>query len=197
MSHYFTDNQNLPHNRKEFSFRFLSVTYSFVTDSGIFSKDGVDQGTEILLQCAANQPLAGSVLDLGCGLGVISVICKTMFPQIEMIGIDVNTRAVDYARLNCARNHVDCSIMKSEESRIGVSELDWVIANPPIRVGKAILYTLFEEVFNALNKGGHFMFVIRKSHGAQSAKIKCESLFGNCSIIERSKGYYILLCEKH
>ena len=49
MNHYFTDNRHLAENRKEISFRFWCITYSFISDNGVFSKDNIDFGTKVFL----------------------------------------------------------------------------------------------------------------------------------------------------
>ncbi len=196
MSHYFTDNQNLPHNRKDISFRFLNVDYRFVSDDGVFSKNHIDQGTEILLKVVSQQELQGSILDLGCGIGVIAICVKTLFPKTEVMGIDVNSRALECAVKNAGQNRVQVRFEKRDGTRLDNTCMDWVVANPPVRVGKAILYQLFDQVYETLKPGGQFIFVMRKSHGALSAQKKCVELFGNCAILEKSKGFYILYSAK-
>ena len=67
MSHYFTDNNNLKSNRKDISFRFSGIDFTFTTDIGVFSKTEVDFGTWVLLDTLKDMDLNGKVLDLGCG----------------------------------------------------------------------------------------------------------------------------------
>lgn len=49
-THYFTDNRHLRENRKELSFRFWCFNLRFTSDNGVFSKDGIDFGTRVLLK---------------------------------------------------------------------------------------------------------------------------------------------------
>lgn len=196
MSHYFTDNKNMPHNRKDYSFRFLSYNFSVVSDDGVFSKTSLDEGTEVLLKEAVKQPITGRVLDLGCGLGIVTMVLKKQFPIIEVTGVDVNSRAIELSILNLKKNQIEGRILLSDGFEEVDESFDWVVSNPPVRVGKEKLYQLFEGVHAHLASHGKFIFVMRKSHGAQSAKKKCEALFGNCEILERSKGYYVLISVK-
>ena len=58
------------------------------------------------------------------------------------------------------------------------------------------IYKIFEEAYDHLVDGGNLWIVIRKNHGAQSAKKFIEGIFGNCEIIRKDKGYYILKSQK-
>ena len=44
--------------------------------------------------------------------------------------------------------------------------------------------------------GGDLTIVIQKKQGAPSAKAKMEEVFGNCEVVKKDKGYYILRSEK-
>ncbi|CAM2866750.1 class I SAM-dependent methyltransferase [Erysipelothrix tonsillarum] len=193
MSHYFTDNSNLKKNRRDIPFRFLDINFSVISDDGVFSKDGLDRGTESLLKVCVNQPLKGKVADLGCGIGVVGVILSHFFSNIEMTGVDVNPRSVELANINYEKYNVN-GINKIQDGLDGM--YDYVISNPPIRVGKEKMYSLFDNAYDVLNEGGMFIFVIRKSHGAKSAQAKCVELFGNCELLKKEKGYYIYCASK-
>ena len=70
-----------------------------------------------------------------------------------------------------------------------------IVTNPPIRAGKEIVHRMFEEGYEHLEDNGRLWVVIRKQQGASSAK-KIEEVFGNCEILQKSKGYYILFARK-
>ena len=59
-----------------------------------------------------------------------------------------------------------------------------------------MIYKIFEEAYDHLDKNGALWVVIRKSHGALSACRFIEGIFGNCTILNKEKGYYILKSEK-
>jgi 16S rRNA (guanine1207-N2)-methyltransferase len=71
-----------------------------------------------------------------------------------------------------------------------------IITNPPIRAGKDIVFKIYEGSYERLAKNGELWVVIQKKQGAPSSKEKLTSLFGNCEIITRDKGYYILKSVK-
>ncbi len=197
MSHYYSENQDVPHSRKEVTFRLLGVSITLITDSGIFSKDHLDPGSELLLENIVKKPNIETFCDIGCGYGAIGITVKKIFPQCEVTMSDINQRAVETAKENCIRNNVQCEVIHSDGFEKISKKFDMIAINPPIRAGKATVYRLFEETVSHLNIDGTLLVVIRKQHGAQSAKAKLAELFGNCEMIDRSKGYWILQSNKH
>ena len=47
-----------------------------------------------------------------------------------------------------------------------------------------------------LVEGGDLWVVIQKKQGAPSAMEKLEQLFGNVEVVEKKKGYFILMSKK-
>ena len=196
MSHYFTDNRQLPQNRKEISFRFSGFMLKFVTDNGVFSKNRVDLGTEVFLKTLSTQMLGDRVLDLGCGYGVIGITVKKMSPHSQVLMADVNPRAVELAVLNAQKNGVEAEARVSDCFANIAETLSDILINPPIRAGKQVIFAMFEQALAHLEQGGHLMIVIRKQQGPESAWRKLRELFGNCEILEKEKGYWILKTTK-
>ncbi len=196
MSHYFTDNRQLPQNRKEISFRFSGFIIPLITDNGVFCKSEVDFGSYVLLKTIKEEPLGDHILDLGCGYGVIGITVKKMFPDAEMLMVDVNPRAVELAVLNAQKNGVEAEVRVSDVFGNVTETLSDILTNPPIRAGKKVIYAMFEQAYEHLCLQGHLYVVIRKQQGALSAKAKIEEIFGNCEVIKKEKGYYILKSTK-
>ena len=192
MSHYFTDNTGMPENRQIHEVSFDGSVYPFMTDNGVFAKTGPDQGSMILLEAVRNEKIHGDVLDLGCGYGLIGILVRKMFPDTRMLGTDINPRAVELARINAAACG-EAIEYRVSDGFAGISEmLDAILVNPPIRAGKQVIYTLFEDAYTHLKDGGTLYTVIRRKQGAESAVKKLNDIFGNCEILERRKGYWIL-----
>lgn len=183
-----------PQNRKEVSFRFLSASYTFTSDSGVFSKDGLDTGTRILLETLVKQNLAGKCLDYGCGIGTIGILLKVHMDHLDISGFDINQRAVDLAKLNARKNHVEVDFYHDDKIRQG--QYDVIILNPPIRSGKKNIYRMFKESYNHLVDGGQFWIVIRKSHGALSAIKELQNYFKNVEVVNKDKGFFIVVSSK-
>ena len=196
MSHYYTDNRSLPHDRKEFSFRFSGLTFLFQTDSGVFSKEHVDTGTAILLKALSEEPISGRVLDMGCGYGVIGIVMKKLYEETEVVMADVNPRAVECSVSNAQRNGADCKILVSDGFKQLEGSYNIIITNPPIRAGKAVIYAWFEDSVQALRPEGRLYLVMRKQHGALSAVKKLKELFREVEMIDRDKGFFVIRAIK-
>ena len=197
MSHYFINDKNLAENRRDISFRFLARSFSFVSDDGVFSKDELDQGTRILLETILQDTLQEKVLDLGCGYGPVGVLLKTFQPHIQVTMLDVNERAVELSKVNVKRHGMDHRVLRSDVYSAVEGELfNEIITNPPIRAGKVVIYKMFREAYTHLHDGGRLWVVIRKNHGAKSAVNEIASVFGNCEVIHKEKGFYVLKAQK-
>ncbi len=197
MSHYFINDKNLAENRKEISFRFLARSFTFISDDGVFSKDELDGGTRILLETILENTLQTKVLDMGCGYGPVGVLLKIFQPHIEVTMLDVNERAVNLSKLNVQRHNMDHRVLCSDVYSAVENEMfDEIITNPPIRAGKVVIYKIFREAYMHLNEGGRLWVVIRKNHGAKSAINEIQSIFGNCEVLHKEKGFYVLMAQK-
>lgn len=79
MSHYFTTPTG-PENRRTIRARFWETEWEFETADGVFSADGLDLGTAVLLRESTPRTGSRRLLDLGCGYGVLAVALATASP---------------------------------------------------------------------------------------------------------------------
>jgi 16S rRNA (guanine1207-N2)-methyltransferase len=176
--------------------RVRGVELRLITDSGVFSKRGIDFGTRLLME-TVDLPDRGTMVDLGCGYGVVAATLGVVYPETEWILLDVNERAVELARQNTTALGARRRVLQSD-GFAAVSDLkaDAILLNPPIRAGKAVVYQLFQEARDHLLPGGKFWIVIHKKHGAPSAKEKLEELFGRVTLADRDSGYHVFCAER-
>jgi len=188
MSHYFTDNSNTKSNITDVKVYINNQEFIFFTDNGVFSKKGLDFGTRTLLETIPL--LSGRVLDFGCGYGPIGIyIKKNNECTVDMI--DINERSLDLAKKNALKNKVDVNIFKSDIYSNIKEKYDFIITNPPIRVGKNILYEILMTAKSHLVKNGELWLVVNKDQGAKSL-VKDLSQVYNVDIIAKNKGFYII-----
>ena len=64
--YYYTNNPPSEHEERHFTSAFMGRTLAFETDAGVFSKQHIDPGSEIL--CKSLPELHGRVLDMGLGV---------------------------------------------------------------------------------------------------------------------------------
>ena len=191
--HYYTSTPTSAHEVRSFRAVFAGRVLAFDTDAGVFSKQHVDPGSELL--CGAlPEELSGDVLDMGCGWGAMTVMTLAAHPDLEMTMADVNERALSLAVRNVAANGMRAEALLSDGFECVEGLFDAVITNPPIRAGKAIIYKMFEDAKAHLREGGALYLVIRKQQGAPSALKFLKELYGIAEVIERDGGYWVIRC---
>ena len=188
--HYYTENPNSAHDEWQVDVRALGNDLRFTTDAGVFSRDGLDRGTEVLLN-ALPEP-HGRVLDLGCGWGAVGVALGKKYPGLEIVMTDINARAVDLARRNLAQNGVRATVVQGDGFEAVTGSFDLIITNPPIRAGKAVIYGLFDRARDFLAPGGSLYVVIRKQQGAPSALKHLKEVYGDAEIVDREAGFWVI-----
>ncbi len=197
MSHYYTElNDTLKSNPKEIAFRVNGTPLKFVTDHGVFAKDGFDRGTEVLLKYLEVPSTTVQVLDLGCGYGVVGVYIKTVHKELQVDMVDINQRAVQLSKQNVTLNNVDANVFKSDGFSEVTKKYDLIISNPPIRAGKKLVYQFFSDAHSHLTETGYLAVVINKKHGADSAIKYLNTIYSSVENVGRKKGFQVLMCKK-
>ena len=193
--HYYSENPGIAHDEREVIYQALGQRFACVTDAGVFSRDGLDMGTRILLE--ALPELHGRILDLGCGWGPVGAALGKKYPEAQLVLTDVNSRATELAARNLAANGVtNAQVVQGDGFAAVEGKFDAIVLNPPIRAGKAVIYAMFAEAAAHLHAGGALYIVIRKQQGAESAQKYLETLYGDVKRIAREKGYWVLRCAE-
>lgn len=189
--HYYSQSPSSKHAERPVEITALGETLICLTDAGVFSRDGLDSGTRILLE--ALPPLSGRILDLGCGWGALGGLLAKKYPLAEFILTDINERAAGLAGRNAQKN-----ALKNVRVRTGngfeaiQGPFDWILTNPPIRAGKTVIYDMFREAANYLAPGGRLVIVIRKQQGAKSAENFLSEIYPHVEVLDKSGGYWVL-----
>lgn len=191
MGHYFTNDKNLKSEERETHIRIRNQEYIFYTDYGVFAKSGLDLGTHILLDTIPIHELHGHVLDLGCGYGPIGISIKRENSDVFVDMVDINERSLRLASKNAKTNGTDVTIFESNGYTNITKQYDYIISNPPIRVGKKILYELLFGAKKHLKKGGELWIVIHKDQGAKSTAKALEEYY-QVEIINKTRGFFII-----
>ena len=167
--HYFTADPQVAFTRVPVSANVWGHWLELTSGSGVFAQGRLDVGTGVLLREQPAPEGARSVLDLGCGYGVIGLAIAVAVPECRVTAIDVNELAVLLANENAAALGLDdrFTACVPEEVDPGAT-YDEIWSNPPIRIGKAALHDLLLTWLPRLEPGGRAVMVVGKNLGADS-----------------------------
>ena len=71
------------------------------------------------------------VLDLGCGAGLLLLLCARRQPGLTLAGVEVDPHAADLARENLAGNGLEGTILTADLRGVDLPQADLVVSNPP------------------------------------------------------------------
>ena len=198
MSHYYDLDPSLASKENVITLEIFSKKIELVTDNGVFSKKRVDEGSYGFLKTILPLSLGNKILDLGCGYGTLGLTIALFNKDASVTLADINTRALALCRKNAKHLDVDSrvTILQSDVYQNIEGPFDSIVINPPIRAGKKVTYAMYDGAKQRLINGGSLFIVIRKAQGALSAKEYITELFGNCTLLERHKGYHIYQAKK-
>jgi 16S rRNA (guanine1207-N2)-methyltransferase len=197
LNHYFTEKPKSKLKLGLIRTNLRGIPFQFLTASGVFSKKHVDLGTRLLIESMI-LPESGYVLDIGCGYGAVGIAAATFNPNIHVIMVDVNERAVWLTKQNIQINH-----LKNAEARRGhlytpVKDLTFncILSNPPVSAGMEKVKAIITEAPKHMNSKGKFQMVTKSKIAGKRLRLIFEETFGNVEVLARKSGYRVLIAEK-
>ncbi|MFT4265553.1 MAG: methyltransferase [Nocardioides sp.] len=168
--HYFTADPSVPFERIPVLAEVWGESLSLVSGSGVFAKGRLDIGTSVLFKEAEPPSLAAGarVLDVGCGYGAIGLAIARLLPDVEVVGVDVNERALLLATENAHALGLANYRAVLPDAAAAAGEWDEIWSNPPIRIGKPALHELLLRWLPRLTPEGRAVMVVGKNLGADS-----------------------------
>ena len=167
--HYFTADPQAAFKRIPVSANVWGHWLELTSGSGVFAQGRLDIGTGVLLREQSPPQEARTVLDLGCGYGVIGLAIAIAVPECVVTAIDVNERAVLLANENAAALGISdrfTACLPDEVDPAATYAEIW--SNPPIRIGKDALHDLLLAWLPRLAPEGRARLVVGKNLGAAS-----------------------------
>jgi 16S rRNA G1207 methylase RsmC len=157
----------------------------------------------VLLDAVDDPPESGTLVDVGCGWGPITLTMALAAPQARVYGVDVNHRAVDLTSRNAAALGLgNVTALDADEAlatfRAEGTRIDEIWSNPPIRVGKAALHELLTAWLGLLAPTGRAHLVVQKNLGADSLhRWLAEELGTDVTRTASAKGFRVLTVRPH
>lgn len=191
MAHYFTNEENLKSEIEKVIAEINGIPFYFYTDNGVFSKGELDFGTELLLKnFKYDNPNNKTLLDIGCGCGPIGIYASHLGFTVDMS--DVNKRAIHLSKMSLKEQGLNANVFESDAYKNITNKYDYIVSNPPIRVGKEKLYEIVMNAKEHLKDGGSLWIVVRKQQGAESMVRDMKNVYKTVEVVAKKKGFFII-----
>ncbi|HUN00276.1 MAG: methyltransferase [Halothiobacillus sp. 20-53-49] len=159
---------------------------------GLFSPREIDDGTRLLLDFLDTPKPNQTIVDLGCGYGPIGLTLAKAEPTAQVILLDKDFVACDFAAKNAARNHLANVQVKLSNglSAVQGTPLNRIVSNVPAKVGKELWSIMLLDAWQNLTPGGDIWFV--SINGLRDYfKRTFKEQFGNYDKIKQGSEYTI------
>ncbi|MBF4583092.1 methyltransferase [Curtobacterium sp. VKM Ac-2865] len=193
--HYFSATPESQARPRQIEVTLAGRSLSLTTAAGVFSPDGLDRGTRVLLNAVPAPAADGALLDVGCGWGPIAITMALRSPDTQVWGVDVNERVLDLARQNAATagaSNVSIALPSEVPADLRFRTI-W--SNPPIRVGKDELHAILLTWLPRLEVSGDAWLVVSKDLGGDSLQKWLHEALGASYEVTRAttdKGFRVL-----
>lgn len=147
----------------EFSYREENCEIKLRTRPGVFSHRELDGGARALIE-AMEIEAADSILDLGCGCGVVGLVAAARNRQGKVLAIDSHVRAVEATRWGAEANELSNlqAVLNADGGSAESEAYAAVLANPPYYSNQRIAEIFVSTALRALRPGGYLWLVTKR-----------------------------------
>jgi 16S rRNA (guanine1207-N2)-methyltransferase len=181
-------------------YQLEDTAYRICNHANVFSRDSLDIGTRFLLKNLPKNTNAKSIVDLGCGNGIVGLLLAREHPSAELYFVDESYMAIASAKENFqtafAKRKANFCIADGL-TEFEAESLDLIVCNPPFHqqnaVGNHIALTMFKQSYRVLRNGG-VLWVIGNRHLGYHVDLK--GIFGNSYELASNNKFVIWRVEK-
>jgi 16S rRNA (guanine1207-N2)-methyltransferase len=182
-----------------FSFRAITVVINglpltVIGKPGVWSWDRLNPGTLALLQ-AADLSEACSILDLGCGTGVVGLYAAQTGASVVMV--DSSLPAVLSARRTAARDPESQISVRLADGVQGLAPRSFDVVLSHLPRGRRVQQELIDGAAWSLRPGGCFYFVAHRRAGVKTAIRHARTRFGRCAVVAQKQGFHVAMSVLH
>ena len=172
-----------------------------INHAAVFSREKLDIGTRLFLENLPVDEKYKTIVDLGCGNGVLGLMAAIKNPAADLIFTDESYMAVESSISNFLSvfNDTREAEFLQTDCLQGVADnsVALILCNPPFHQNNAInddvAWQMFTESKAALAAKGE-LWVIGNRHLGYHAKLK--HLFGDCDVVASNKKFTLLKATK-
>ncbi len=191
--HYFSEDPTSAETRQPVAVSVWGHQLSLDSASGVFAAGRLDRGTAVLFRQTTPPTAARTLLDLGCGYGVIACVLATAVPDSEVWAVDVNERALRLCQDNAASLGLAGRVHAVRAEDVPADLLfDEIWSNPPIHIGKPALHELLRHWLARLTPHGRAVLVVSRNLGADSLQRWVFECGYECVRLGSAKGFRVL-----
>ena len=149
--------------KKELKYKFEDKILRFEVGNTLFSTFDIDHGTDILVRHIKLEQNPKTILDIGCGVGVIGICLASKYPDAKVTCVDRDLLAVRYTKNNTEKNNLSnlTTIGSVGMEEVKDEKFDLIVSNVPAKIGdEAITQEFILKPLDQLNEGGSLWIVV-------------------------------------
>lgn len=182
----------------QFTDTVCGQTFQFRSTWGLFSPEGIDEGSRLMLELIADDVgESDDCLDVGCGWGILGMTLARLAPKGRTVMVDKDFVAVDYTRKNIEANAIKNAevFLSNGFAQVGDRKFDLIVSNLPAKVSKEQHYLYLFDAAAHLKPGGRFVVVTINGLREFIAR-SFKEVFGNYDKLKQGKTYTVAQAVK-
>ncbi|NQY65008.1 MAG: methyltransferase [Alteromonadaceae bacterium] len=179
-----------------------NTEFTISNHANVYARDKLDLGARYFIQNLPEVKAGTTVIDLGCGNGVLGLTILAKQAQAKVHFIDESYMAIASAKTNIENNLPDviqqCNFQINDcLTDVESASADLILCNPPFHQQTAttdhIAWQMFKDSFRVLKKGGELRIIGNRQ---LAYHIKLKRIFGNSTEIATNSKFVTLSAIK-